>query len=51
MDGRTQFHVMLSSLLDNIRRQPANIGLTLVGIRELPNGCGESIEQEFSRLI
>jgi hypothetical protein len=57
-DGFSQLHVMLASLLDDraltrlaMKRQPANIGLNLVGIRELPAGCEESIEREFSRLI
>jgi hypothetical protein len=57
-DGLTQLHVMLASLLTDgalarlkMKRQPANIGLNLVGIRQLPHSCGERIEHEFSRLI
>ena len=57
-DGLTQLHIMLASLLPdsafarlNMERESANIGLNLVGIRLLPDGCAELIEREFSRYI
>lgn len=57
-DGLTQLHVMLASLLPdgafarlNMVRQSANIGLNLVGIRLLPDGCRELIDREFSQYI